>query len=295
MFDVSLKLFDVSLKSKVTLTDEEDSYAYLFEHPYMEAWIDSLRKEDALRDTFITSVDGRRLHALYIRAATGSPHTALIVHGYTDNAIRMLMIGHLYNHELGYNVLLPDLHAHGKSDGQYIRMGWKDRLDVMKWIDIATELYGDTTQMVIHGISMGAATTMMVSGEPLPENVKCLVEDCGYTSVWDEFGYILKDDYGLSAFPLLYTTSFYCKLKNNWSFKEASSMEQVKKCSLPMFFIHGDKDTYVPTGMVYEVYEAKPGEKELWILPRVGHAMAYWDYTAEYVKRTKDFVMRYLK
>ncbi len=287
-------MFDVSLKSKLTPSDEEDSYAYLFEHPHMEDWVDSLRQHTALLDTFIISEDGKKLHALYIKSAESSPNTALLVHGYTDNSIRMLMIGHLYNKELGYNILLPDLRGHGKSEGEYIQMGWKDRLDVIRWIDVAKHMYGDTTRMVIHGISMGAATTMMTSGENLPENVKCFVEDCGYTSVWDEFSYKLKSEFGLPEFPLLYTTSLYCQSKNGWNFKEASPLEQIKKCKLPMFFIHGDQDTYVPTHMVYTLHEAKPNEKELWVVPGVGHANAYWDYTEEYVNRTRAFVSKYI-
>lgn len=287
-------MFNVSLKSKVTETDEEDSYAYLFEHPHMEQWIDSLRIHSALRDTFVVSGDGAKLHALYIKSATQSPNTALIVHGYTDNSIRMLMIGHLYNKELNYNVLLPDLRAHGKSEGKYIQMGWKDRLDVVDWIDIAKHMYGDTTNIVIHGISMGAATTMMTSGESLPDNVKCFVEDCGYTSVWDEFTHKLDEEYGLPAFPLLHTTSLYCQLMEGWNFKEASALEQVKKCKLPMFFIHGGEDSYVPTRMVYDLHDAKQGDKELWVLPGVEHAASYWDFTEEYVARTKSFVEKYM-
>ncbi|MCC8198720.1 MAG: alpha/beta hydrolase [Tannerellaceae bacterium] len=294
LFGGTIYMFNVSLKTKRLSTDEADSYAYLFKHPYMESWIDSLYSVGALRDTFLMAEDGVYLYGLYIRSAEASPNMALILHGYTDNAIRMLMIGHLYNRELGYNVLLPDLRGHGKSGGEYIQMGWKDRLDVMAWMDVAKSLYGDTTSIVVHGISMGAATTMMFAGEVLPENVKCLVEDCGYTSVWDEFAYKLKDDYGLPAFPLLYTTSVYCNLRNGWGFKEASSLEQVKSCKLPMFFIHGARDTYVPTRMVYELYEAKPGVKELWVVPGVEHAAAYWDHTDEYVSRTRAFVSRYM-
>lgn len=291
----AIYMFGVSLDRKVTPTDEEDAYAFLYDHdPSLKLWVDSLRQESALRDTFIVADDGSKLHALYVRSATDSPNTALIIHGYTDNSIRMLMIGHLYNKEMNYNILLPDLRAHGKSDGEYIQMGWKDRLDILKWIDVSKGIYGDTTNMVIHGISMGAATTMMTSGEDLPENIKCFVEDCGYTSVWDEFKHKLKDEYGLPAFPILPVTSLYTQMKVDWNFKEASSLEQIKKSKLPMFFIHGDKDTYVPTWMVNKLYEAKPGEKELWIVPGVEHANAYWDYTDEYVAKTNQFVSKYI-
>ena len=79
-------------------------------------------------------------------------------------------------------------------------MGWKDRIDVLQWMNIANEIFGDSTQMVVHGISMGGATTMMVSGEKQQPYVKCFVEDCGYTSVWDEFSHELKSSFHLPAF-----------------------------------------------------------------------------------------------
>lgn len=290
----SFYLLNISLKTQVTDTDETDAYEYLFKRDYLKTWVDSLNRESALVDTFILADDGVKLHALYIRSAENSPNTALLVHGYTDNAIRMLMIGHLYNKEMGYNVLLPDLRGQGKSKAEYIQMGWKDRLDILRWMDVALDLYGDTTRMVVHGISMGAATTMMTSGEKVPLNVKCFVEDCGYTSVWDEFKYELKQRYSLPSFPLLNTASLLAECKLGWNFKEASALEQIKKCDKPMFFIHGDKDTYVPTYMVYELYEAKSGEKELWVVPGSEHANSYWDHTDEYVEKTKKFVTKYI-
>ncbi|WP_158648489.1 alpha/beta hydrolase, partial [Candidatus Symbiothrix dinenymphae] len=127
--------------------------------------------------------------------------------------------------------------------------GWNDRLDVLKWLDVAQGIFGDSTHIVVHGISMGAATTMMLSGEKLPDNVKCFVADCGYTSVWDEFSHQLKARYSLPEFPILYATSLYANMKVGWNFKEASALEQGNKCRLPMFFIHGEKDTYVPVWM----------------------------------------------
>ena len=281
--------------NEVILSKDADSYPYMYrEYPFLESWVDSLKQEDALRDTFITNPEGIQLHAYYIRAPRPTSQTAVIVHGYTDNAIRMFMIGYLYSHNLQFNVLLPDLQHHGDSEGLAVQMGWKDRLDVMQWMNLTQELYGDSTQMVVHGISMGAATTMMVSGEEQPSFVKCFVEDCGYTSVWDEFAHELKTSYNLPPFPLMYSTSQLCQYKYGWNFKEASALKQVAKCQLPMFFIHGDKDHYVPTWMVYPLYEAKPGAKELWVVPGAAHAVSYLENRELYTEKVRTFVERYV-
>lgn len=293
----SYYMLGYSLRPNETiLSKDADSYPYMYEnYPFLHPWVDSLRQADALKDTFITNPEGIQLHAYYVRAPRPTTKTAVIVHGYTDNAIRMFMIGYLYNRDLQYNILLPDLQHHGQSEGKAIQMGWKDRLDVMQWMRLANELYGDSTQMVVHGISMGAATTMMVSGEAQPPYVKCFVEDCGYTSVWDEFAHELKSSYQLPPFPILYTTSWLCQKKYGWNFKEASALNQVAKCRLPMFFIHGDKDTYVPTWMVYPLYEAKTEPKELWIVPGATHALSYRDNKQEYTDKVNAFVGQYIR
>lgn len=289
----SIYMFNVALKTQVSSTDEEDAYAFVLKNENIKNWVDSLNSENALRDTIIIAPDGAKLHGLYVKAAKDSANTALVIHGYTDNSIRMLMIGQIYS-QMGYNILLPDLRGQGKSQNDHIQMGWKDRLDILKWIDVCRETFGESTPMVLHGISMGAATTMMTSGENLPENVKCFIEDCGYSSVWQEYEHELKKRYGLPSFPLLNATSFYCQLNQGWNFKEASAIDQVKKCNLPMFFIHGGNDDYVPTWMVYDLYEAKKGDKELWVEPGVAHANMYWDHTDEYIKRTRNFVDKYI-
>ena len=299
LLGASLYMLAYALKPEALETRSRDipgSYTYLYkDYPELQPWVDSLRTAHALRDTLIRSERGESLHALYVRAARPTARTAVIVHGYTDNAVRMLPIGYLYSRQLGYNILLPDLHAHGESEGEAVQMGWLDRLDVQQWIDTANELFGDSTRMVVHGISMGAATTMMVSGERLPAYVKCFVEDCGYTSVWDEFSGELKNQFGLPTFPLLDVTSWLCGLKYGWTFREASALEQVRKCTLPMLFIHGDKDDFVPTWMVHPLYEAKPAPKELWLVPGAAHTVSYKGNKVEYTRRVRDFTDKYIR
>ena len=264
-------------------------------YPQIRPWLDSLQQHHALRDTFITAPDGVRMHAYYASASRPKRETAVIVHGYTDCAVRMFHIGYLYNQSLDYNVLIPDLRFSGLSEGEAIQMGWLDRKDVMQWIDLAPSLFGDSIQSVVHGISMGAATTMMTSGETLPNHVKCFIEDCGYTSAWDQFKKELKEQFNLPAFPLLYVSSWLCDMTLGWNFQEASALKQVAKCKLPMFFIHGDADRYVPSYMVHKVYAAKSAPKDLWIVPQTAHAESYLNYPEEYTERVRLFLEKYLK
>jgi fermentation-respiration switch protein FrsA (DUF1100 family) len=264
-------------------------------YSFMKPWNDSLSHAKAIHDTVIVNKDGLKLNGYYIRSAQPTGKTAILIHGYTDCAASMMPIAHIYNCLLGYNVLLPELQFHGKSEGEAANMGWKDRIDVIQWAKVANSIFGNDTKMVIHGISMGGATTMMVSGEKLPPYIKCFVDDCGYTSAWDEFNYELKELFGLPTFPLLYGASAICKLRFGWSFGEASALKQVAKCKLPMLFIHGDADTYVPTRMVYPLYEAKPQPKELWLVKGAAHAASFKDNQEAYTRKITQFVNKYIR
>lgn len=272
---------------------EEEFKAAKENCPWTAEWLDSIRSTGALKDTFIVNREGLKMHGWYLSSPDSTANTAVIVHGYTSNPIFMTQIGYMYNNNFHWNILLPDLVAHGMSEGSWVQMGWKDRLDVIQWIGVANELFPNS-QMVVHGISMGAATTMCVSGEDTPDYVRAFVDDCGYTSVWDEFSGEMKNQFHIPASPLLDVVNIICKIQLGWSFKEASPLKQVAKCKKPMLFIHGDNDDYVPTAMVHPLYEAKQGEKQLWLAPGSAHAESYKDHHEEYTKVVKDFLERNL-
>ena len=288
-------LLSVALQPHVQ-RDAEACYArFCRTYPTLQPWADSLRTAGALREVTIMADDGATLQAFYIAAPTPSKRTAIPVHGYTDHPFGMLQYAWLYQRELNCNVLLPALRYHGASEGRAIQMGWFDREDVLRWIGEADRLFGEGQQMVVHGVSMGAATTMMLAGDDrLPRSVRCLVEDCGYTSVWEQFRKELREDYGLPAFPLLYAADLLCRLRYGWGFREASALKQVAGCDRPMLFIHGGNDTYVPTAMAEPLYAAKQGAKALWIAPDSPHASSFADHPAEYAARVKAFVEQYL-
>ena len=130
--------------------------------PALRPWLDSLDRAQALRDTTIIAPDGTPLHARYVRSARPTQRVALLVHGYGDAAGRMYHIGRMYARSMNAHLLLPDLRYHGRTPGTHIGMGWNDRLDVLRWAKLAPHLFRlspDSLRLVVHGVSMGAATT----------------------------------------------------------------------------------------------------------------------------------------
>lgn len=234
--------------------------------------------------------DDLLLQADYINNENDSSKTVILVHGFRKEKADMGNYTKFY-YDQGYNILMPDSRGHGESEGDYYGYGWHDRHDLIGWIDLLISEYG-TKEIVLHGNSAGAAAVLMTSGEVLPDQVKAIIADSGFTSVKDELKHQLKHIYGLPSFPLLDITSVITKVRAGYFFEEASSIEQVKKNKLPLLIIHGEADDLVPTWMGKEIYQAAGGEKELWLVPNVGHIKAYEIETAMFEERVKEFLSK---
>ncbi|OTP11969.1 X-Pro dipeptidyl-peptidase [Enterococcus sp. 10A9_DIV0425] len=241
----------------------------------------------------ITSNDGLKLSAIYL-PADKSDKTAIVAHGYMGNAETMANYAKMF-HDLGYNVLVPDARGHGKSEGNYIGFGWPERKDYTQWINRVLEENGSSEKIVLYGISMGAATVMMTSGETLPENVKAIIEDCGYSTVNEELSYQLDELFNLPPFPLIPVTSLMTKARAGYFFGEANAVKQLQKNTLPTLFIHGESDTFVPYEMLDQVYEATKGPKEKYSVPKAEHAKAYSADPEKYQEVVKEFLNKYGK
>ncbi len=195
----------------------------------------------------------------------------------------------------GWNVLAPSLTGHGISEDKATSMGWLDRLDMCDWIRFIVQKDPEA-QIVLYGVSMGAATVMMTTGEVLPENVRCCIADCGYTSVYDEFKTQIKQWLHLPAFPFLYAGDFITRLHAGYGFKEASAVDQLKRSRTPTLFIHGEEDTFVPFAMQEQCYRACAcEEKEKVSFPGAGHALSGMIAPEEYTRVITEFILRYLR
>ncbi|SDR96663.1 hypothetical protein SAMN05444162_0445 [Paenibacillaceae bacterium GAS479] len=200
-----------------------------------------------------------------------------------------------YAETLGWNLLLPDARGHGLSEGSYIGFGWHERKDYADWIRWVIGRTGeDRAEVILHGISMGGATVCMASGENLPNQVKAIVADCPYTSAKDELRFQLKRMYKLPAFPFLQTTSVLTKLRAGYYFGEASALEQVRRAKVPMLFIHGDADTFVPTWMGVKLHEACIQPKGLLLVAGAEHGAARQKDPNRYDAAVSEFLEQWL-
>ena len=254
-----------------------------------EKW---LEEESNYTESYIESYDNLNLHAYIVNQNNSTDKWAIVVHGYAGNG-KLMSAKAKYFYEMGYNVLIPDLRGHGKSEGDYIGMGWKDRLDIISWIDFIIK-NNSNSKIVLHGTSMGAATVLMASGENLPSNVKAIIADCAYTSVWDEFSYELETYLNLPSSYVLNVTNIVTKLKAGYSFKEASALDAVKKSTVPILYIHGDSDKFVPYSMMDKLYNATKSQKKKLTVEDAEHANSHLMAPYLYWLTINDFLEKYV-
>lgn len=244
-------------------------------------------RENAVGDSHI------KLVARYVPAQEKTNKTIVIAHGWHEDSLLMARYIKLF-HNLGYNVLAPDDRGSGRSEGKYLSFGWLDRLDYVKWINQLISREGSNVQIGLFGLSMGGATVMNISGEKLPSQVKCIVEDCGFSSIDQEFHDVISNDFHIPASPIIAGGSYLAQPLIHYNFNQANTLKQLEKDKLPILFIHGDEDDFVRTYMVYQNYRAVHAPKQIWITKKTNHAHSLNNHYKEYRQRVGNFFAQYL-
>lgn len=225
------------------------------------------------QQVYIASDDGLTLAGRYYHVGDGAP-VVLIFHGYRSTAYRDCAGMFKLCMELGFNVLLPDMRAHGRSQGRVITLGIRERFDCLCWVKYAVKRFGKDVRLLVSGCSMGAATVMM-SAELLPAQVKGMVCDAGYSSpraIMMDVSQKMHIPPKLAYFLLRLSA----RLLGGFDPNEQSSLQSLENSSIPALFIHGEDDRYVPCSMVYENYEACAAEiKQLLTVPDAGHVLSF--------------------
>lgn len=248
-----------------------------------------------LEHVTLLSHDGLRLHADYFPAEKPTDKIVICNHGYTGCGIRDCSSIAVFFHKLGYDCLLVDHRAHGKSEGDYIGFGILDRYDCRSWINYIDNRFEKKKQIILYGVSMGATTVLMASGiVVLSDSVKTIIADCAFTSPYDVFSHILKRDYHLPAFPIMNINDALCRKKAGYGFQDYSTLDAVSHTNLPILFIHGTEDDFVPTWMTRENFARCRSEKELLFVEHAAHGASYYENPTLYEETVKAFMAKYV-
>ena len=252
----------------------------------MENWVREARAMNP-REFSVTSFDGLTLYGKFYEYAPGAP-MELMFHGYRGNAERDLAGGVQRCFQSGRSAFIVDQRCSGKSGGNVITFGIKEHRDCLTWVDFLCSHFGPDVKIILTGISMGASTVLMAGGYPLPENVIGILADCGFTSARDIIQTVAKQ-VKLPAGLIYPFVKLGAKLFGHFDLEELSSIEMVKKCSLPVIFYHGETDDFVPCRMSRELYDACLSRKKLVTIPGAGHGLSYPVAPEFYVKELREF------
>lgn len=237
----------------------------------------------------VFSEDGLKLHGTYF-PLEGSKKTVICFHGYTSEGLNDYSTLALFYRENGFNLMIVDERAHGKSEGTYIGFGCLDRKDALLWIQEMIRMGGEDCEILLHGDSMGGATVLMASGLKLPHQVKAIVSDCAFTSAWEVFASVLKNRYHLPAFPILHVANEMVIKKAGYSLKECNAKIEVAKTKIPILFLHGEADSFVPCSMAHELYQACASEKKLVLIEGAGHVESCYRDSQLFEGSVREFI-----
>ena len=229
----------------------------------------------------------------YVLTRPDAKRTSICFHGYRSAPDRDFGASVRCMYESGCNVVLVDQRAHGRSEGKALTYGVKERFDVVDWLAWWNKRPEGALPIYLHGISMGCATVVMALGQKLPENVRGVIADCGFTSPYEIFRYILQANFHLPPFPILPAANLFVKKLGGFDMKEYSTLDALKTNQIPILFIHGEKDDFVPTRMGVENYEACVAEKELFLVPDARHAESWFIDNAGCRERVEAFWAKY--
>lgn len=243
-------------------------------------------------DIYINSYDNLKLHATWF-PHKNSKKIVICFHGYTSNGMSDYIGLSDYYMKNGYSMLLVDERAHGQSEGTYIGFGCLDRKDALKWIDWVIKTCKEDSKILLHGTSMGGATVLMTSGLNLPRQVRGIVSDCGFTSAKEVFTHVLRSMYHLPAFPIIQIADTVNQHKAGYGLDECNAAREVRRATVPILFIHGSADSFVPCQMCEKIYKNCTAPKQKLIVEGAAHAESYYKDTKAYEKSLDEFIGKY--
>jgi fermentation-respiration switch protein FrsA (DUF1100 family) len=246
----------------------ENSYAYMVGEGHLDpAAFNALSKEEIR----IQSPGGYSLFGLYVPNG-GAAQTVILAHGITATLYHSIKYLWPFR-QRGFNVLLIEHRNHGRSGGDTTTYGYYEKHDMKAWVDYVKARNGEDAVVGLHGESMGAAIVLQYAA--IDRRVAFVVADCPFASAQEEFTYRLNADYHLPGLIMIPLAGWITKIRTGFKYSDAAPVEAVRDMKIPVLFIHGAEDTYIPPSASQTLYEAKPDPKYLWLVPGARHADAW--------------------
>lgn len=257
-------------------------------HYRREAALDQEMAELPYEQIWIESRDGLRLSGRYYHIRDGAC-LHIQFHGYRGNGIRDLSAGHHIARSLGYNILVVDQRAHGLSQGNTMTFGIMERWDCLSWAIYAQKRFGNDIPIFLYGVSMGAATVLMASNLPIPENVAGIIADCPYSSPVAIIRKICKDVHIPGFLSVPFCTAAAWIWGRFWLF-DAGAKDAVREANVPILLIHGNEDKYILPEMSRQIQECCASECYLELFPGAAHAGSCLTDMGRYRRVVEAFV-----
>lgn len=240
-------------------------------------------------DVSIMSFDGCMLFGRYYHVRDGAP-LEILFHGYRSCAFRDCCGGHALSRKMGFNALVVDQRAHGSSGGTTISFGIREHRDCLCWVQYANERFGSQTPIILSGLSMGAATVLMATALPLPENVSCVIADSPYSAPSAIIEKVCKDrHYPVHlCMPFIHLGAW---IYGSFRLNGCTAKEAVRSAKVPILLIHGEDDRLVPCSMSHEIASASASPAVVHTFPLAGHGLSYMIDPVRYEKVVYDFLL----
>lgn len=249
------------------------------------AWFDGI---DNIETVEIKSFDGLTLRALLLRQPESSGKVAICQHGWHAEPRNMQPQAKIF-YDHGFDVLLPAARAHGMSEGRACTMAWLERFDVLRWADKTVELFGESVRIALFGVSMGGASVVAAAGMNVQPQVKCVIDDCGFASQYDQYRHYVEH-MPLASLALLPFFSAI-RLFQGYSVREADIVPFARNIKIPALFIHGEGDVFVPHEHGARLYEAcGSARKSMLSVPGAAHVHSYVTDPDKYVETFGAFI-----
>ena len=236
----------------------------------------------------ITSDDGLLLHGTYIPSENASNEWIVLVHGYDADSTQMLPLAKTY-HAHGYQIVIPDLRCHGTSEGEVISFGAKESDDLCGWMDLILQM-DPNAKIILHGISMGASTSLLASSKVMHTALKGVISDCGYTSYQDVLRHLTTKIYHIPGSVFVPGVSFWIKKIGHFTYQDCDCIQAICMKAVPTLFFHGANDTFIPTEMVNRLANALQNASIVEIVENAGHAQCMYDN--KYMSKCLLFVQK---